>query len=55
MSEKKILKNEVKETLELVDLQRLEKQAEFRKLRGKFRWEGDLEKMRTDSQELQAW
>ena len=29
-------------------LLRVSRQADMRKLRGKFRWEGDLEKMRLD-------
>jgi Arc/MetJ family transcription regulator len=29
-------------------LVRLSRQAEIRKLRGKFKWEGDLDAMRTD-------
>ncbi|MBX3294160.1 MAG: type II toxin-antitoxin system VapB family antitoxin [Acidobacteria bacterium] len=32
----------------LRELLRTARQAEMRKLRGKFRWEGDLEKMRLD-------
>jgi Arc/MetJ family transcription regulator len=32
----------------LRELLRVSRQAEMRKLRGKFRWEGDLEKMRLD-------
>ncbi len=32
----------------LKELLRLSRQGEMRKLRGKFHWEGDLEKMRLD-------
>lgn len=32
----------------LKELLRLARQAEIKKLRGKFHWEGDLEKMRLD-------
>lgn len=32
----------------LRELLRVSRQAEMRKLRGKFHWEGDLEKMRLD-------
>jgi Arc/MetJ family transcription regulator len=40
-------KREVVE-LALKELLRLEKQTEFRKLRGKIDWQGDLEEMRLD-------
>lgn len=40
-------KREVVE-LALKELLRLRQQAELKKLRGKFHWEGDLEKMRLD-------
>jgi len=32
----------------LREVLRLKKQAELKKLRGKFHWEGDLEQMRLD-------
>ncbi len=32
----------------LKELLRVRRQGEMKKLRGKFRWEGDLEKMRLD-------
>jgi Arc/MetJ family transcription regulator len=34
--------------LALKELIRLRRQADLKKLRGKFHWEGDLEKMRLD-------
>lgn len=40
-------KREVVE-LALTELLRLRKQADIKKLRGKFHWEGDLEEMRLD-------
>jgi len=40
-------KREVVE-LALKELLRLEKQTEFRKLRGKIDWQGDIEEMRLD-------
>ncbi len=55
MSKKKNLIKQAKETLERAAAEKLEKQAEFLKLRGKIRWEGDLDEMRTDSRELQDW
>ena len=55
MSEKKSLVKHAKETVERVAAEQLKKQAELRKLRGSFHWEGDLEDMRTDSQQLQDW
>ncbi len=55
MTESNNLVNESMEKLDLIDAERLKKQGELRKLRGKFHWEGDLEEMRADSQQLQDW
>ena len=55
MSKKKSLVKAAKNTVERVDAEQLERQSELRKLRGTFHWEGDLDEMRADSQQLQDW
>ena len=55
MLERRSQIKQTKETLERIKAEQLETQAEFRKLRGKFHWEGDLDEMRTDSRQLQDW
>jgi hypothetical protein len=55
MSKKKIPTTENTEISKREEAERLKTQLGFQKLRGKVKWEGDLEEMRTDSQQLQDW